>query len=310
MAFAQSMGELIAVLAEFGFVLSATREIAQTRDCRDTCGRVVSGTFGAQVVLTFLAVMIALAVATQIPLLRSHPRLLCAGLIYGAVQGISPLWLFQGFERMSLAAFLEVPSKLCALVAIFFFVRTPADDWKVLAFQSFTPIATCVVGLWMANQLVNFRAPTAALVWRSLRGGLAMFLLRSGMATYSTANVLILGIFAPAPIVGFYSSAEKLSKAIAGLLLPIRDAFYPRLSHLAAHSPLENERLTRISAVIEGSCGLILFGHYLCLRGNDRTVDFRPYFCRGRADPADLSCFAVHSFVCRRHRFPIAAACG
>ena len=257
-AFAQSMGDLIAVLAEFGFVLSATREIAQTRDCRDTCGRVASGTFGAQVVLTFVAVMIAFAVATRVPLLRSHPRLLCAGLIYGAVQGVSPLWLFQGFERMTLAASLEVPSKVCALVAIFFFVRTPADDWKVLAFQSFTPISMCVVGLSLANRLVNFRAPTCALVWRSLRAGLPMFLLRSGMATYSTANVLILGIFAPAPIVGYYASAEKLSKAIAGLLLPIRDAFYPRLSHLAVHSPLENERLTRISAVIEASCGLVL----------------------------------------------------
>jgi polysaccharide transporter, PST family len=257
-AFAQSMGDLIAILAEFGFVLSATREIAQTRDNPESCGRVASGTFGAQAVLTLLAVAAALAVATQIPLLRSHPKLLCAGLVYGAAQGISPLWLFQGFERMTLAASLEVPTKACALVAMFFFVHKPADDWKVLAFQSFTPIVTFLAGLWLAHRVLTLRVPTFALVGRALRAGWPMFVLRSGMATYGTANVLILGMFAPAPIVGYYASAEKLSKAIAGLLLPIREAFYPRLSHLAAHSPRENERLTRISAVIEGGCGLLL----------------------------------------------------
>ena len=41
-------------------------------------------------------------------------------------------------------------------------------------------------------------------------------------------------------------------------MTPIRDAFYPRLSHLAAHSNAENQRLTRISALIEVGCGLIL----------------------------------------------------
>src|SRR6202012_2027632 len=57
---------------------------------------------------------------------------------------------------------------------------------------------------------------------------------------------------------GYFASAEKLSKAIVGLLLPIRDAFYPRLSHLAAHSPGENQRLTRLSVWVESGAGLLL----------------------------------------------------
>ncbi len=257
-AFTLSMGDMIAIFAEFGFVLSATRELAQNRDSKEACGLITSGTLGAQMLLALVGVLTAWAVSTQVPLLRSHPRLLCAGLIYGAAQGIAPMWLFQGFERMTLAASLEVSGKVAALAAIFLFVHAPGDEWKVLAFQSFAPIVTSVAGIWVAHQLISFRLPTAAVVWRSLRAGWPMFLLRSGMATYSTANVLILAMFAPATVVGYYACAEKLAKAIAGLLLPIRDAFYPRLSQLAAHSPKENERLTRISAFIEGGCGLIL----------------------------------------------------
>jgi polysaccharide transporter, PST family len=257
-AFTQSMGDFIAIFIEFGFLLSATRDIAQNRDSRVASGRIAVGTFGAQAVLAAVAVLVVLAVSRGVPLLRSHPKLLSAGIIYGVALGMSPIWLFQGLERMALAASLEVSSKIAALAGIFLFVHSVGDEWKVLAFQGLAPVVTVLVGLWMAHRLFTLYLPRFGMVWQALRTGWPMFLLRSGAASYSTANVLILAIFAPASIVGYYASAEKIAKAITGLLLPIRDAFYPRLSHLATYAAAENQRLTRISAFIEVGCGLVL----------------------------------------------------
>jgi polysaccharide transporter, PST family len=257
-AFTQSMGDFIGIFIEFGFLLSATRDLAQNRNSKEASGRIAVGTFGAQAALASLAVVIALAVSTQVPLLSSHPKLLSAGIIYGVAGGLSPIWLFQGLERMALVASLEVSSKVAALGAILLFVHSPSDEWKVLAFQSAAPVVTMLVGFWMAHRLLTLYLPSLAMVWRALRMGWPMFLLRSGATTYSTGNVIILALFAPASIVGYFASAEKLAKAMTGLLMPIRDAFYPRLSQLAAHSHGENQRLTRISALIEVGCGLIL----------------------------------------------------
>jgi PST family polysaccharide transporter len=257
-AFAQGVGEFISIFVEFGFILSATRDIAQSRGSKEQCGRIAVGTFGAQTVLATIGVLVALAVSSRVPLLRSHPMLLCAGLVYGVAQGMMPTWLFQGLERMTLAGILEITSKLGALAAIFLFVHSPSDEWKVLFFQSLAPVVSVIAGVWVVHRYLTLYFPTFDMIWESIRVGWKMFLLRSGLATYSTANVLILAMFAPATIVGYYASAEKLSKAIVGLLLPIRDAFYPRLSHLAAHSPDESQRLTRISAYIEIGAGLIL----------------------------------------------------
>ena len=257
-AFAQSMGDFIALFAEFGFVLSATRELAQNRHSRETCSIIASGTLGAQAILTVFGMVAAVVISIWVPFLHDHPKLLYAGLIYGGAQGLAPMWLFQGLERMSLSAALEVGSKVIALAGVFIFVHSSGDEWKVLAFQGLSPLIASAVGIWLAHRFLTLQMPTSTMVWRALRNGWSMFLLRSGIAAYSTANVLILGLFAPAAVVGYYASAEKLAKAIAGLLMPIRDAFYPRLSQLAAHSPLENQRLTRISAIIEGGCGLFL----------------------------------------------------
>ena len=257
-AFTLSMGEFISLVIEFGFSLSATRDIAQNRDSKEACRQIAIGTLGAQVLLAVASVLIALVVATHIPLLRSHPRLLYAGLVYGTAQGMTPIWLFQGMERMALAASLEVASRVVALGAVFLFVHSPSDEWKALAFQCLAPVILVCVGIWIAHRLFSLHLPRLSIVWSALRTGWPMFLLRSGGAAYSTANVLVLALFAPASVVGYYASAEKLTKAITGLLLPIRDAFYPRLSQLAAHSLAESQRLTRISALVEIGCGLAL----------------------------------------------------
>ena len=308
-AFTQSMGEFIALFIEFGFLLSATRDLAQNRSSKEASGRIAVGTFGAQAVLATLGVVIALAVSTQVPLLSSHPKLLSAGIIYGVAQGMSPIWLFQGLERMALAASLEVSSKVAALGAILLFVHSPSDEWKVLAFQSLAPVVTMLVGFWMAHRLLTLYLPSLAMVWRALRTGWPMFLLRSGAATYSTANVLILALFAPASIVGYYASAEKLAKAMTGLLMPIRDAFYPRLSQLAAHSNAENQRLTRISALIEVGCGLILSiaafaGAHVIVR-----IVFGSDIRTRRRTLADSSVASLHYFSFGCDRLSVLATC-
>jgi PST family polysaccharide transporter len=257
-AYAQGVGEFISIFVEFGFILSATRDLAQNKGSKGDAGRIATGTFAAQAILAAIGVLVALAVSSWVPLLRAHPRLLYAGLLYGAAQGMTPTWLFQGLERMTLVSFLEIISKVGALGAIFLFVHSPADGWKVLAFQSLAPMVSILAGFWVAHFSLTMYIPTFDMVWASVSAGWKMFLLRSGFATYSTANVLILAMFAPAGIVGYYASAEKVSRAIAALLLPIRDAFYPRLSQLAAHSVEENQRLTRISAYIEIGGGVFL----------------------------------------------------
>lgn len=257
-AFAQSMGDFIAIFAEYGFVLSATRELAQNHESKEECRVIASGTFGAQAVLVTLGVTGAILVSFWVPFLRSHPKLLCAGLVYGAAQGLSPNWLFQGLERMTVAAVLEVLSKLAALVSVFVFVHSPGDEWKVLAFQGFAPVVAAIAGIWLAHRVLRLQVPSLAMVMQALRMGWSMFLLRSGIAAFSTANIFILGVFARADLVGYYASADKIAKAIGGLTMPIGDAFYPRLSKLAVHSPSEGRSLTRMSVAIQGVCGLLL----------------------------------------------------
>ena len=105
---------------------------------------------------------------------------------------------------------------------------------------------------------VPFRLPTWRLVSNTLRMGWSMFLFQGSMSLYGAGNAFILGLFASPAAVGFYAGAEKLARALMGLLAPIHQSLYPRLSHLVQHNRPAANRLARSSMFLMSSAGVVL----------------------------------------------------
>ncbi|MDP9054613.1 MAG: flippase [Acidobacteriota bacterium] len=256
-AFVSALAELIVILIEFGFSLSATRSVARHRDDPYEQGRIAMGVICAQIMLATLGLTLALVASRFIPLLRNHPALLAAGLGYAVAQGFVPLWYFQGTEQIRLAAVIEIGAKAIGLAALFIFVHNPQDAWRALAIQALSPVASVVVGLRLACANV-YGQPEWQLVRTVLKEGWHMFVFRSAESIYGVANAFLLGLFAPAAMVGYFGAAEKISKAAAGLVNPVRESLYPRINHLVHREKPEAMRLARIGLTAMLAIGLTL----------------------------------------------------
>jgi PST family polysaccharide transporter len=92
----------------------------------------------------------------------------------------------------------------------------------------------------------------------SMRDSAAMFLFRSSVSLYTTANALILGALSTPSAVGFYSGAEKLVKAMLNLLTPLTQALFPRLSRLLTTDRKRAAWLTRVSLLVMTAGSLLL----------------------------------------------------
>ena len=257
-AFVLSMAEIVALIIEFGFNLSATREISRQRHHPENCRDVMGGVLGAQALLAMAGISLAAVVSPHITLLRNQPKMVIAGLIYAVAQGCTPLWFFQGLERLRLAASLEIGAKFAALCGVFLLVRSPQDGWKVVVLQAMAAGVSTTAGIGLAVRSFGFRFPNYQLVKDALRRGWPMFVFRSAESLYGIGNVFLLGLFAPAAVVGYFATAEKITKAMFGLLNPIRDSLYPRLSYLAASSEQAAARLARPAIALMVSGGLFL----------------------------------------------------
>lgn len=262
-AFTQSFGTFVALVGEYGFGLSATREVARCREDRTTLSNTVAGVLGAKGVLAVASLAVALVVRLWIPIFDREPMLFWAGVFWGLCQCFSMIWFFQGLERMRLMATLDVASKALGTLGVFVFVHSPRDGWRVLVVQGLAFLVCFIMSLWFIYRAVPFQLPNRSAAWEALRMGWSMFLFRGSVSLYTSANAFILGFFVKPQSVGYYAAAEKISRACLGLLTPISQALYPRLSYLIGHSRVEAVRLARIGFLLVGGSGTVMGGFVL-----------------------------------------------
>jgi polysaccharide transporter, PST family len=255
-AFAQALGLYLSMVVEFGFNLSATRRIARSRDDSEQIEQIVAGVLGAKAFLAIICVAAMVVAQVFVKSFQQYSIILWAGALSGIGQGFSMLWFYQGMEKMKAPAAMDVVGKAAAAAGIFIFVHGQQDAWKVLGLQCLCYWSVTVVLLGIAYSEVRFCWPRMQTIRGSLRDSAAMFLFRSSVSLYTTANALILGAVSTPVAVGFYSGAERLVKALANLLNPLTQSLYPRLSRLLATDRSRAVSLARLSLAVTGSAGL------------------------------------------------------
>jgi polysaccharide transporter, PST family len=259
-AFAQALGLYLSMFVEFGFNLSATRRIARNRDDMRQIEQIVAGVMGAKVFLAILCFAILLIVQRCVSSFQHYGIILWAGALSGIGQGFSMLWFYQGLERMKTPAVMDMLGKGVAAAGIFLLVHRQQDAWKVLGLQCLCNWGATVILLVMTYRDVRACWPTILTARRALRDSAAMFLFRSSVSLYTTANALILGAVSTPIAVGFYSGAERLVKALLNLLSPLSQSLYPRLNRLLATDRIGAVSLARLSLIV-----MTVSGFFLCL---------------------------------------------
>ena len=254
----QSFAVSVVLFIEFGFGLSATREVARSRDSKAQRAQLFAGVLGAQVLL---GVCVWLSVGTMslfVPLLRDNRLLLCLAMVIAFADGCHPTWYFVGLERMRLVALLEISSKSFAAALILIFVRSHNDIWLALSLQGLASAVSIVIALSLVYRDIAFKLPSPRLISKTLSAARPMFLIRSAQSLYTMGNAFLLGMFAGPAVAAYFAGPEKISRALGGLFNPIRETLYPRQSRLIHVSPHQAARLARLGLLITSIGGLAI----------------------------------------------------
>jgi PST family polysaccharide transporter len=255
--FTQASAHWLVVLLDYGFNLSATREIARYRDNEEKISEIVASIIGAFGLLLVGSGLVVLLMGLSIPAFREHPDYLIWSWMIAIAQGSAPFWYFQGIERMQMPAVLNLIVRTLAVIATFVCIKSADDAWKVLALQGTGGLLVSGMMLaWMYYQ-ISWRIPSLASSIAALRMGWSMFFFQGSVSLYTTANVFILGLRASASQVAFYGGAERITRSMVYLLEPINKAMFPRMSYLLAHDFKRAANLARISILIMGLGGLL-----------------------------------------------------
>jgi PST family polysaccharide transporter len=257
-AFAQSFGLYTALIVEFGFSLSATREVARGRGDHHKLAEIFAGVAGAKAALSAICVLMATAIVIWVPQFRGKRLLMYAGAASGIAQAYSVAWFYQGLERMRTASAIDILGKMLFVLSVLVFVHTPRDDWRVLCLQCFWYGAATLVLTVIVHREFPLHWPALEQVREALKSSASMFLYRSALTLYRGANTLLLGFLVTPVSLAYYAAAEKINNVSLGIVMPLSRAVYPRMSHLAEHDEQAAARLARVSVLLNLSLGWLL----------------------------------------------------
>jgi PST family polysaccharide transporter len=234
-AFAQAFVQYFMILTDYGFSISATKEISLCQHDRAEISNVFSSVMTAKIALALLSFALLSCAVYFIPKFRSDWMVYM--LSFGVVLGntLFPVWFFQGTEKMKYIADLNIAGGILTVVGIFFFVRRPHDYLMV---PLITSVASLITGFWgqyiaFKHLGVLFRFPGYTNLRRQLTAGWDIFVSLVAINAYTTTRIFAVGLLTNNATTGFYSIAEKL----AGLcqtfpLASFSQALFPRLSKI------------------------------------------------------------------------------
>ncbi len=256
LSFAVTISQYLVVFTDYGFNLSATREIALVRESRGKLEETVSAVLAVKGVLLLLSSSFLLLFVEFVP--KYHPYAVILILAFLNVIGsvAFPVWLFQGLQDMRLVTVLTAAGRLICTGAIFLTVHSSrnlalATLWSVSGF----PIAGFIAWFVIRKRYrLTLRRPSIQTLKETIRSGFHVFVSSVMSNALINGSVLVMGFAAPFAVVGGYAAVEKIAKAGAMGFAPLTQALYPR----AAEHFTRDHRHGRSFVLRTGSLVLML----------------------------------------------------
>ena len=145
-SFVKSLVAYLQILIDFGFLLSATKEIIRSNETNGNANEATSNAFYAQTMLAFLAQIIMVICAFTFPILKG---LELFAILSAVAAGLSILWfeyIFKAYEKMGKIAIRVIVVKSVALVLTLLFVKSDKD---IILMPIFDIIASLIATIFV-----------------------------------------------------------------------------------------------------------------------------------------------------------------
>jgi O-antigen/teichoic acid export membrane protein len=257
--FVLSIMQFAVIIVDYGYSWGGARDVAVCRDDRGRLSRLVMSIWSVQCLLLSLLLLSAGLLAWHLDLALPLVLLYAVGL--GTVLGhvLFPIWLFQGLERLDVAATLQLIGKVLSLPILLWSEPGYAGQINALVFFSASAlIPGCLGVLWiMRRRVVAPVPPTCTDLYGALTAGVWLYGSRISIYAYTTAVPIALGYWGGVSQLAIFNVADKARLAVQTMVTPLSQVLMPRMSYLFANGGVGAHALLRKSAVVMLVIGLI-----------------------------------------------------
>lgn len=230
--FAQATMYYFEIVVDFGFNLSATREVALNAKKPNKLNEIISAVFSIKFMLLLFSFLVLIAVINLFDRFLQDSMLYYYSFLKIIALAFFPVWFFQGIEKMKYITLIDILSKSIFTVLIFVFVQSESDYILVPLISGVGYIVGTIFSLiYLFKRFKkSFIICSFSVIKKYFNDSLMFFLSRVSVSLYTTSNAFVLGLVTSNIMVGYYAVAEKLYMVIRQMYQPIVQVIYPYIS--------------------------------------------------------------------------------
>ena len=247
--------QYLVIITEYGFNYSASKSIAQRQQDKQQVSKIFWSVTCAKIFLALICSIVLIILIEIVPTLREFQPALyaCFPLVISNI--LLPIWLLQGMEKMANIAIANIASRMIILPLTFVYVNNSNDIWIAALIQSSAGLLASLICIQYiySSRMILLTRPTMHEIKKQLSDGWSIFISSVATSFYTSSVTVILGLVTNTTALGYFVAADKIRNAIQGLITPVSQVIYPRISNLIVNSIHDAEKLWKKVAILFGS---------------------------------------------------------
>lgn len=218
------------IIIDFGFLLSATKDIVIAGDNKKAVSKILGETLQAKLILAILAFIIIIVTCFIIPILRENLIYTVLAFISIAITILLPDFLFRGIEKMQAITIRFIIMRGIATALTFVVIE---NDNQLLLIPVLDIIGTIAAIIWTWSEIFKLGYRPIWSEWKkalgSLRKSFVYFLSDASTTVFGALNTLLVGIYLTKTDVAYWSVVMQLIAAVQAMYSPINNGIYPHM---------------------------------------------------------------------------------
>ncbi len=259
-AFVKSLMNYFQILIDFGFLLSATKDIIGYLKKGEKPNAIVGNTLYAQIILCFFAIIGCVICLFCLEILRGFELYTMLSLVTCLLSIFLFEYVFKAYEQMGKIAIRYVVMKLIALILTLIFVKSDKDILLIPIFDIVASLVAIVLVYLQLKKLgikIDFDFKRIKDAWKSLSKSFVYFISNFATTAFSALNTIIIGIALNKSDVAYWSVALQLVGVVQALYNPIITSAHPTMIRTKNLKTIHKIMLIYMPLIFVG-CGLIL----------------------------------------------------
>ncbi len=229
-AYVKAYISYVQLLLDFGFLLSATKDIALQKENKNSVGHLTGNTIVEKILLAILAGIVTLAASNIIPLLKQNQPFVWLYFISCALTILIPDFLYRGIERMEYAAIPFACSKIAVIFLTFVLIKGDGDILLIPCLEIVgNLLAGCISLLFLKKLGIKIRIDGVKVWIRDIKESAIYFFSNFATTFFGALTILVVGIYMNKTDIAYWSICMQIVSAAKALYTPVANSLYPHM---------------------------------------------------------------------------------